>query len=30
VRGFDVYRSVLDDYVRTPQQFEAWRALPEI
>jgi hypothetical protein len=29
VRGFDVYRSVLDDQVRTPEQFEAWRARPD-
>jgi hypothetical protein len=29
VRGFDVYRSVLDDHVRTPEQFEAWRTRPE-
>jgi hypothetical protein len=26
VRGFDVYRSVLDDQVRTPEQFDQWRA----
>ena len=26
VRGFDVYRSVLDDEVRTPEQFDEWRA----
>jgi hypothetical protein len=26
VRGFDVYRSVLDDAVRTPEQFDQWRA----
>jgi hypothetical protein len=26
VRGFDVYRSVLDDEVRTPEQFDQWRA----
>jgi len=26
VRGFDVYRAVLDDEVRTPEQFEQWRA----
>ncbi|MDQ2741037.1 MAG: hypothetical protein M3Z66_01870 [Chloroflexota bacterium] len=25
VRGFDVYRSVLDDQVRTPEQFDQWR-----
>ena len=25
-RGFDVYRSVLDDEVRTPEQFDQWRA----
>jgi len=28
VRGFDVYRSVLDDEVRTPEQFDLWRARP--
>jgi hypothetical protein len=26
VRGFDVYRSVLDDEVRTPEQFDQWHA----
>jgi hypothetical protein len=26
VRGFDVYRAVLDDQVRTPEQFDQWRA----
>jgi hypothetical protein len=26
VRGFDVYRSVLDDQVRTQEQFDQWRA----
>ncbi|MEV7940071.1 hypothetical protein AB0O82_28545 [Kitasatospora sp. NPDC088264] len=25
VRGWDVYRAVLDDGVRTPEQFEQWR-----
>jgi hypothetical protein len=25
VRSYDVYRSVLDDGVRTPEQFEEWR-----
>jgi hypothetical protein len=25
VRSFDVYRSVLDDGVRTPEQFDLWR-----
>jgi hypothetical protein len=28
MRGFDVYRAVLDDEVRTPEQFEHWRARP--
>ena len=26
VRGFDVYQSVLDGQVRTPEQFDQWRA----
>jgi hypothetical protein len=25
VRGYDVYRSVLDDGVRTPEEFDQWR-----
>lgn len=27
VRSYDVYRSVLDDGVRTPEQFDRWREL---
>ncbi|MFI5772656.1 hypothetical protein ACIA74_29910 [Streptomyces sp. NPDC051658] len=29
VKSVDIYRSVLDDHVRTPEQFDEWRARAE-
>ncbi|WP_326763586.1 hypothetical protein OG978_02460 [Streptomyces sp. NBC_01591] len=29
VKSVDIYRSVLDDRVRTPEQFDEWRARAE-